>query len=181
MPLSFSYTIRRNIRARRMIITVYPDKGVVVTVPRKVSRFFIDRAVRKKSSWILKTIAKLHTHTTLRFPAVGDKKSFRHYREFARVLAHDRIRELNAGYNFSFNRISIRNQKSRWGSCSKQGNLNFNYRIVLLPAHLVDYIMVHELCHLQELNHSPRFWDLVSRTIPHHRACRRELRGMKVN
>jgi len=102
------------------------------------------------------------------------------HREYARRFVYIRIGELNAGYNFSFNRIAIRNQKTRWGSCSKQKNLNFNYRVALLPAHLADYIIVHGLCHLQELNHSTNFWALVSRVIPNHQDLRRELRGMKI-
>lgn len=181
MSVSFSYTVRRNARARRVVLTVYPDKGVIVTVPRGVPNFFVERAVRQKSSWILKKMAMFKNDTAHFFPSHRDRKAFHHYREPARALAHDRIQELNAGYNFSYRRISIRNQKSRWGSCSKRGNLNFNYRIVLLPPHLADYIIVHELAHLQELNHSPQFWNLVSRTIPNHRACRRELRGMRVS
>jgi predicted metal-dependent hydrolase len=103
-----------------------------------------------------------------------------HHREHARRFVHIRIHELNAGYNFSFNRIAIRNQKSRWGSCSKQKNLNFNYRIALLPARLADYIIVHELCHLQELNHSQNFWALVGRAVPNHRELRRQLRTIKL-
>ena len=102
------------------------------------------------------------------------------HREHARAFVHIRIQELNAGYNFSFNRIAIRNQRTRWGSCSKQKNLNFNYRIAWLPTHLADYIIVHELCHLQELNHSPNFWTLVSRAVPNHREVRRELREIKL-
>lgn len=102
------------------------------------------------------------------------------HREYARRFVHVRISQLNAVYNFSFNRIAIRNQRTRWGSCSKQKNLNFNYRVALLPPHLADYIIVHELCHLQELNHSPDFWALVSRAVPNHRELRRELRGIKI-
>lgn len=107
-------------------------------------------------------------------------KVSRRHREYARTFVHARIGELNTPYNFSFNRIAIRNQKTRWGSCSKRKNLNFNYRVALLPAHLADYIIVHELCHLQELNHSPNFWALVSRAIPNHRELRRELQRMKL-
>jgi hypothetical protein len=77
---------------------------------------------------------------------------------------------------FLFNKITIRNQSSRWGSCSRRGNLNFNYRIALLPPELADYIIVHELCHLGEFNHSEKFWNLVERTIPNWRELRARLK-----
>jgi len=74
--------------------------------------------------------------------------------------------------------VKIRDQSSRWGSCSWKGNLNFSYKLVLLPEHLADYVVVHELCHLREMNHSPRFWALVSQTVPDYRAKRRELKKL---
>jgi hypothetical protein len=64
----------------------------------------------------------------------------------------------------------------RWGSCSKKGNLNFNYKIALLPQRHSDYVIVHELCHLREFNHSKKFWDLVEQAVPNHRALRTELK-----
>lgn len=76
----------------------------------------------------------------------------------------------------SQNRVAIRDTKSRWGSCSKKGNLNFNYRIAFLPPRLADYIVVHELCHLQEFNHSQKFWDLVSLAVPDYKILRKELK-----
>lgn len=100
------------------------------------------------------------------------------YKEHARLLVYKRIEYFNAFYRFHFHRVAIRNQKSRWGSCSRQGNLNFNYKVVFLPEHLVDYIVVHELCHLKEMNHSPRFWNLVAQTIPDHKVRRKQLRGI---
>ena len=75
-----------------------------------------------------------------------------------------------------FNKINIKNQKTRWGSCSKKGNLNFNYKIALLPQHLADYIIVHELCHLGEFNHSRSFWNLVAKVFPEYLGIRNELR-----
>ncbi len=98
------------------------------------------------------------------------------HKEVARTLVHERLEYFNHHYGFTYGRVAIRDQRSRWGSCSKKGNLNFNYRIALLPPHLADYIIVHELCHLHEFNHSQKFWALVAETIPAHRACRHELR-----
>lgn len=106
------------------------------------------------------------------------KRAFLLHKESARALVHQKLLHFNAFYGFEFNRVAIRNQRSRWGSCSKQGNLNFNYKIVLLPEHLADYIIVHELCHLQEMNHSPKFWELVAQTIPDYTARRKQLRGL---
>ncbi len=83
--------------------------------------------------------------------------------------------EHNAHYALSFNKVAIRNQRTRWGSCSKKGNLNFHYRITELPESLADYLIVHELCHLAELNHSKKFWALVGETIPDHKVRRKAL------
>lgn len=80
------------------------------------------------------------------------------------------------GYTFSYKKISIKNVSSRWGSCSRKGNLNFNFRLALLPPELADYIIVHELCHLGEFNHSKKFWDLVALTIPNWQKLRNGLK-----
>jgi predicted metal-dependent hydrolase len=104
------------------------------------------------------------------------RKKYITYKEIARGLVHERVAFWGASYNVSVNRIAIRNSRSRWGSCSKAGNLNFNYKIALLPLGLVDYVIVHEICHLIEFNHSPNFWAHVSRAIPNHKLLRKELR-----
>lgn len=91
-----------------------------------------------------------------------------------------RLQELNDSYGFTYGRVTVRNQRTRWGSCSKHGNLNFHYKVVLLPQHLADYVFVHELCHLKEFNHSKRFWELVSQRIPNYRECKKALQQMSV-
>ena len=101
---------------------------------------------------------------------------YKRYREAARALAHARVAHFNSFYGFRVGRISIRDTKTRWGSCSKRGNLNFNYKILFLPAYLADYVVVHELCHLQEFNHSQNFWSLVAKMVPEHKAFRAELK-----
>ena len=109
-----------------------------------------------------------------------NRADYLNHKERVREFVFERIGYYNRIYNFKVNRISIRNQKTRWGSCSQKGNLNFNYRIMNLPNHLADYIIIHELCHLKELNHSPRFWNLVAQTIPNYLIIRKELRGEEI-
>lgn len=103
------------------------------------------------------------------------------HKESARALATERVTYWNTHYGFLYNTIAIRNQQSRWGSCSIKRNLNFNYRILFLPPELVDYIVVHELCHLQEFNHASAFWQLVARTIPDYREHKAILAGIRFN
>jgi predicted metal-dependent hydrolase len=101
------------------------------------------------------------------------------YKEIARALVMEKLAEFNKIYELSFNHITIRDTKSRWGSCSKKGNLNFNYRIVFLPPPLADYLVVHELCHLQEFNHSQKFWNLVAVAVPDYKKLRKELKNVR--
>lgn len=97
-------------------------------------------------------------------------------KEQARVLIEQKIALYNLHYGHRVGKVSVRDQRTRWGSCSKKGNLSFNYRIAHIPEHLADYIVVHELCHLAQFNHSAQFWSLVAETIPDHRTRRLELR-----
>lgn len=106
----------------------------------------------------------------------GKRRDYLKYKEAARALVRARIKYFNQIYGFKVGRISIRNQRTRWGSCSKKGNLNFNYKIALIAPHLADYIIVHELCHLREFNHSKRFWALVARAVPDYLCARQELK-----
>lgn len=109
-----------------------------------------------------------------------DPVQFNLHKESARSLAHERLAHWNQFYNHEYKRVAIRNQCSRWGSCSMKGNLNFNYRIALLPLELADYIIVHELCHLREFNHSERFWALVAETLPDYQERKERLREMNM-
>ncbi len=109
----------------------------------------------------------------------GTKRHFDKYKKEARVLVMDRLTFFNAHYNFVYKKVFIKNQKTRWGSCSQRGNLNFNYKIALLPVNLADYLIVHELCHLKEFNHGRQFWSLVGEKIPDYKKLRKELRSFK--
>jgi predicted metal-dependent hydrolase len=94
----------------------------------------------------------------------------------ARLLAHERLTHFNQHYGYTYQKVFIRNTHTRWGTCSSRGNISFNWRIVNLSPALQDYVVVHELCHLKQLNHSPAFWTLVSETIPDWKARRQALK-----
>ncbi len=98
------------------------------------------------------------------------------HKERARVFINERLEYFNAHYQLQYKRVFIKNQKSCWGSCSANANLNFNYKLVFLPPHLADYVIIHELCHLAELNHSPAFWAHVAKACPDFAQHRNELR-----
>ena|SRR3990167_2239629 len=97
-------------------------------------------------------------------------------KEAARIFVLERINYFNQFYHFRIRRVAIKNQKTRWGSGSSKGNLNFNYKIIYLPKRLADYLIVHELCHLEQLNHSKKFWDLVSKTMPSYKRINKILK-----
>lgn len=97
------------------------------------------------------------------------RKHYLEHKESAREFILGRLHYWNQHYQFTIGQVRIKVTTSRWGSCSSNGNLNFNYQIFFLPADVADYIIVHELCHLGELNHSPAFWALVAETIPDYK------------
>lgn len=166
------YEIRPSRRARRLGLTVYPGGRLVVTVPvstKEDPEVFIKR----HGKWVLESIRRQFFKKRL----PGGVKDYRENRARALELVTNRIEHFNKFYGFKMGRVTIRNTRSRWGSCSRNGNLSFSYKLVHLSPELVDYIVVHELCHLQEFNHSSAFWKLVEAKIPQYKLLRRMLRS----
>jgi len=95
----------------------------------------------------------------------------RQLRALASVELTVRVAELAAQHQFSVQRVTVRNQKSRWGSCSRRGTLSLNWRLIQTPVHVRDYIILHELAHLRQMNHSRRFWQEVEQLCPEYRAA----------
>ncbi len=173
--MPFAHTVRRSARARNLRLTVYPDGRVVLTVPRRASERAAQKFLAAKSPWVEATIERLAKLPPPLVPK-GGRREYLARKGEARALAARLLAEWNKIYGFTWSRVAIRNQKSRWGSCSRRGNLNFNYRIVHLPPRLADYLVVHELCHLAHMNHGPRFWAEVARALPDYRELRAALR-----
>jgi hypothetical protein len=162
-----------------MSIVVKPGGEVLIVVPNLFhnSQEYENRIkdfIARKESWVARAVARMKKIKPQ--IALGHGRAdYKMMRKEAEKFVRRRVPEINNIYGFKYRRLIIRNQKTRWGSCSLQGNLSFNYRIVRLPPELADYLIVHELCHLQELNHSKSFWNLVAKTMPNPKIMRRAL------
>lgn len=175
----FHYSLRKKRGMRSMRLAIYPDGAFVVTVPKWYPLYIINKFISEKADWIFEKLK----HVDFRELAEKKKtesKKYKSQKEFSRTVIKSRVEFFNRFYNFEYNRISIKNQKTCWGSCSRKGNLNFSYKVAGLPEELRDYVIVHELCHLEELNHGKKFWELVGKVIPGYRILRKKLKNIKI-
>ena len=161
---------------RTISLEVKPDLTVVVRVPLRMRERDIQAFLREKADWIERTIEKLEKQTA---EAQKDSLSMQELKQLA-DLALEKLPERVAYYasqiGVTYGRITIRNQRTRWGSCSSKGNLNFNCLLMLMPAEIQDYVVVHELCHRLEMNHSKAFWGRVEEILPDYKARRKWLK-----
>lgn len=123
---------------------------------------------QQKTDWIIEQQSKSSDW-------LPKSANYKKDKERARDFIDAKLDLWNAHYQFDFNQVAIRDQSSRWGSCSSLKNLNFNWKLLYLPEQLADYVVVHELCHLKEQNHSKNFWALVAETTPNHKKLRKQL------
>lgn len=165
---------RVSTRAKRLSVAVYPDGRVAVTVPPRASERSVARFLKEYRPWIEKQLAAAAKNPDC-VPLPAGRRDYLRHKERCRAFVQACLLHHNQAHGFTWNRVSIKNLSSRWGSCSENNNLNYNYKIVHLPGDLAEYIVVHELCHLGEMNHSPSFWRLVAKTVPDHRARRKQL------
>lgn len=170
-----SYSVRRSKRAKRLRLAVYCDGNFVVTLPKGINESSAEKYIIQKSQWVLNKMDFFKNVSMSKTLNLTPDDYLKH-KDKALQLATDRVEHFNKKYGYKYNEISIRNQKTRWGSCSKKKNLNFNYKIAFLPEELRDYIIVHELCHLREMNHSRRFWKLVEKALPEYEKLHLQMR-----
>lgn len=173
---NIAYTLRVSSRAKRLRLAIYCNGDLIVTQPRNLRTQIVDEFLRAKSAWIVSRINNFK-NTPISPLNLLTRRDYLNAREKARALVIERLEYFNSIYNFKYGVVNIRDQKSRWGSCSRQGNLNFNFRLLFLPSAVSDYVIVHELCHLKEFNHSSSFWKLVEQTIPDFRVLRHKLKN----
>lgn len=165
------------IRSNRKTITlqIKGDGRIIVRAPLRMAAKDIQRFIDSKAAWIEKHLVIIQQRQQPVAPAFTVEQ-LHQLAEAAKSDLPRRVARFAALVGVTYGRITIRAQKSRWGSCSGKGNLNFNCLLMLCPEDVRDYVVVHELCHRKELNHSPRFWALVEAVLPEYKAQRKWLK-----
>ncbi len=171
-PITIPYTLIRSNR-RTLSLQVKSDGSLVVRCPRRYPAREVQRFVESKSRWIQENLRKVQNLCTLPHLTDGEIQKLS---AAAHSYIPKRVEYFAPLVGVDYGRITIRRQKTRWGSCSAPGNLNFNLLLMLTPPQVIDYIVVHELCHRKEMNHSPRFWAEVERVLPDYRSQQKWLK-----
>lgn len=174
-----TFTIRRSVRSRHVRLAVARDGAVTVTMPFGFRDRVAEKFVRQKRDWLRSKIAFFRRSQTAP-PIFHTRPEYLKEKERARGVITTIVERYSRAYGFRYNAITIRNQKTCWGSCSRRGNLNFNYRMLYLPEATREYIIVHELGHLREFNHSKKFWARVARIMPDYRERKKGLRQFRL-
>src|SRR5690349_21306710 len=164
--------VRRSPRARRWRLEVPWGEPAHLTVPRRMSRAEIERVLGEKRPWIEEQRRRQVPRLDLAARSVSESEARTAARELLATLADEEAAQLDVAYR----KLRIGDQRTLWGSCSAKGTLSFNWRLVLAPLEVADYVVVHELCHLRVLDHSRRFWALVESRRPRFREPRAWLR-----
>ena len=171
MGLTVQYSIIRSDR-KTIAIQIQPDGKVLVRAPKRMRMEEIKIFVESKAEWIEK---HLSNRTTFNQEKLTDQE-MKMLREKARALVTEKVQYYAPLIGVTYNQIAIRAQHTRWGSCSSKGNLNFNCLLALVPIEVLDYVVVHELCHRKELNHSDRFWNEVAKILPDYKVRKKWLK-----
>lgn len=169
--------LERSGKAKHISLSVKPFKGVRVAVPYGVSFNKAEDVVHLKTGWIKKHLDKMDQ---LEQEAIEQSKHGHMDRKDARAHLVRRLDELSDKHGFTYNRVFVKNQKTRWGSCSEKNNINLNVNLVRLPDDLMDYTILHELTHTRVKNHSKRFWDELDKLVGESRKLDKKLSRYRV-
>ena len=204
---AFDYTIIRNKKRKRVVISITPENTVKVSAPNWIAKSRIIEFVEEKSDWIQKHLKKnklkkpkpsftgnhtdefyyLGSPITLKkileianikqdLPTEKIKtKLLKWYRQLATEIIEDRVLIWSKHIPKKPKIIRFKTMRSRWGSCSSLDNLNFNWKLIMAPLDVIDYVVIHELCHLIQHNHSPKFWALVESIMPDYKSHKKWL------
>ena len=163
--------------ARKSIaIELRPD-GITVRAPKGMSRRDINAFLESKRGWMEKHLAKMQERrAALEQVEPFTREEIQELADKALIVIPEKVKKYAPMVGVTYGRITIRNQRTRWGSCSSKGNLNFNCLLMLFPEEVIDYVVVHELCHRKYMNHSAAFYAEVAHVFPGYRKCQKWLK-----
>lgn len=164
---------------RSVGITIKPGGEIIIHAPRLMPNHIVMSYVQEKSSWIIKAYEKQSKIQPA--PSMEEKSHQtlaleKRYRDAAKDYIPKRVEYYHQFTGGHYDKITIRDQKTRWGSCSSTGTLSFSFRLMLAPPRVLDYVVVHELCHLTHMNHSKEFWNMVENILPDYKEHRKWLK-----
>ena len=163
--MNHNFTLIRSSR-KTLSLQITPEGQLLVRAPSRLPQREIDRFVEEKQAWIQKTIQKVRAAKQAGQASPLSDADIRALADRARREIPPRVFRASQAMGVTYGRITIRNQTGRWGSCSSTGNLNFNCLLMLAPESVLNYVVVHELCHRRQMNHSQAFWNEVSAVLP---------------
>ncbi len=166
------------VRSKRKTLALYVrrDGRVEVRAPLRTSKAYIDDFVLQKQDWIEGIQNKLAIRQTTKRIIQLTTKEEAQYKKQAKAYLQQKCQAFSEEMGFRHGEVKINSAKTRWGSCNRKGDINFTYRLMLVPEELIDYVVVHELAHRKEMNHSPGFWSIVEQTMPDYKDRRKKLR-----
>ena len=156
---------------KTLAVQIRADGTVIARAPLRMPKDRILCFLSEKASWIrmqqgrMQEREKMRQQARIHLDAAQEKE----LRERAKSVLAQRTAYFARQIGVTYGRITVRDQKTRWGSCSQTGNLNFNFRLILAPPEVLDYVVVHELCHRRQMNHSAQFWQEVAQVLPDYR------------
>ena len=156
---------------KTLAVQIRADGTVIARAPLRMPKDRILCFLSEKASWIRMQQGKMQEREKMRQQARIhlDAAQEKELRERAKSVLAQRTAYFARQIGVTYGRITVRDQKTRWGSCSQTGNLNFNFRLILAPLEVLDYVVVHELCHRRQMNHSTQFWQEVAQVLPDYR------------
>ncbi len=165
-----------SLRAKHLSITIKPDRTVRVAIPKGVSLSTAKKFLHSKIPWIKKHLNRLkqlqQNTTDAKLPPINRNK--------ARIILAARLNQLAKEHGFKFNKFFLRNQKTRWGTCSSKNNISLNINLIRLPHKLQDYVILHELVHTKHKNHSKKFWAHLDKFVGDAKKLRKKMKEHKL-
>ena len=184
MPQSKTITVKnlgpvlleQSLRAKRLNVSIKPPQRIRIAVPKGVSFRTARKFLLTRLDWIKYHLDKIKNleqqKSTHNIPPINRTK--------ARLFLINRLNDLSREYGYNYHRVFIRNQRTRWGSCSVKNNINLNMNLVRLPEELIDYVILHELVHIKHKNHGKKFWGEMDKLVGDGKKLQKRLRGYRI-